>query len=89
MYKCKIRSFRIKQLCTKCDIVLKFFQFASFEALTKLTYKPDGSRTLEHFVSGAGAGTVATVVSYPFDIIRTRFIAQGNKKVSGFQQKRF
>ena len=74
---------QLKQLCTKCDrpIVLNFFQFASFEALTKLTYKPDGSRTLEHFVSGAGAGTVATVVSYPFDIIRTRFIAQGNKKV--------
>lgn len=33
------------------------------------------------FIAGAGAGTVATAVTYPFDLFRTRFAAQGHVHV--------
>jgi solute carrier family 25 thiamine pyrophosphate transporter 19 len=35
----------------------------------------------ESFVSGAGAGAFATAVTYPLDLLRTRFAAQGTNKV--------
>ena len=34
-----------------------------------------------NFTSGCGAGVVATLVSFPFDILRTRMIGQGEPKV--------
>lgn len=37
--------------------------------------------TAESFVAGAGAGAVATTVTYPLDLLRTRFAAQGIDKV--------
>ncbi|VDQ10124.1 unnamed protein product [Trichobilharzia regenti] len=40
-----------------------------------LTYKPLGN-----FLCGCGAGTVAAVVTQPLDVLRTRFIAQGEPK---------
>ncbi|TKA21835.1 Mitochondrial thiamine pyrophosphate carrier 1 [Salinomyces thailandicus] len=33
------------------------------------------------FVAGAAAGTAATTVTYPLDLLRTRFAAQGTEKV--------
>jgi solute carrier family 25 thiamine pyrophosphate transporter 19 len=67
-------------------------QFASFEAFTKAMYLASGGKGAApkadglvgagtHFVAGAGAGVCATLVSYPFDIVRTRLVAQGNRKV--------
>jgi solute carrier family 25 (mitochondrial thiamine pyrophosphate transporter), member 19 len=35
------------------------------------------SKSLEHFLAGAGAGCAATVATYPFDIARTAFAGQG------------
>lgn len=35
----------------------------------------------ESFVSGASAGAIATAGTYPLDLLRTRFAAQGNTKV--------
>lgn len=35
----------------------------------------------ESFISGASAGAVATTVTYPLDLLRTRFAAQGRRKV--------
>ena len=34
-----------------------------------------------HFLAGAGAGTVATTLTYPLDLLRTRFAAQGATRV--------
>lgn len=42
----------------------------------------EGSKTLHHFISGAGAGSLATVAAYPMDVVRTRFVAQGNAQVN-------
>jgi len=35
----------------------------------------------ESLVAGASAGAVATIATYPLDLLRTRFAAQGNEKV--------
>ena len=35
----------------------------------------------ESFISGAAAGAVATTMTYPLDLLRTRFAAQGSRKV--------
>lgn len=37
--------------------------------------------TVKSFISGAVAGTAATTVTYPFDLLRTRFAAQGTERV--------
>ncbi|KFY20546.1 hypothetical protein V491_03633 [Pseudogymnoascus sp. VKM F-3775] len=36
---------------------------------------------MESFVAGATAGAVSTTVTYPLDLLRTRFAAQGRQKV--------
>ncbi|TKA71651.1 hypothetical protein B0A49_04295 [Cryomyces minteri] len=46
--------------------------------LHTLPHIPD---TVESFISGAAAGTVATTVTYPLDLLRTRFAAQGTEKI--------
>lgn len=45
----------------------------------ELPYKPNPSA--RSFISGAFAGTVATTATYPLDLLRTRFAAQGTDKV--------
>ena len=39
------------------------------------------SRGLVLFLAGAGAGIAATIATYPFDIMRTQFVVQGNQKI--------
>jgi solute carrier family 25 thiamine pyrophosphate transporter 19 len=62
-------------------------QFASFEILTQQTwyllphFREDVYRPAVHFVCGGIAGTLATVFSFPSDVVRTRFVAQGYPKV--------
>lgn len=36
------------------------------------------------FVSGSVGGAVATITSFPFDVLRTRMIGQGEPKVHQF-----
>ena len=63
------------------------FQFVTFEALTKSawqylpSYFSTDFRHVTHFTCGSLAGGVATVTSQPFDVLRTRFVAQGKHKV--------
>lgn len=63
-----------------------FFQFVTFEALSKYSYRlfPEFHKeqlTLIHFMCGAAAGGFATICSFPFDVVRTRLVAQGEPKV--------
>lgn len=58
-------------------------QFVAYRSITQLQSQlpvrlPAGT---ESFVSGAGAGAIATTVTYPLDLLRTRFAAQGTQKV--------
>ncbi|KAI1213958.1 mitochondrial thiamine pyrophosphate carrier 1 [Annulohypoxylon truncatum] len=38
-------------------------------------------KSVESFISGASAGATATAATYPLDLLRTRFAAQGNERV--------
>ncbi|KAL1128910.1 hypothetical protein AAG570_013444 [Ranatra chinensis] len=65
------------------SIIYGVVQFTVFEALTRQAdvHLSFGRSIHSHFLFGAIAGTAATVTSFPFDVLRTRYIAQGNNKV--------
>ena len=58
-------------------------QFTAYRSITQaqslLPTRPPPS--VESFLSGAGAGAVATSVTYPLDLLRTRFAAQGPERI--------
>lgn len=59
------------------------FQFGSFALLTKAASQSGaGEGFLSRGVCGAMSGICATLTSFPFDVARTRLIAQGEPKVS-------
>ncbi|XP_076291391.1 mitochondrial thiamine pyrophosphate carrier isoform X1 [Lasioglossum baleicum] len=62
--------------------MIHIFQFYSFniflKAFKNLPQLEEWKFTTK-FVAGAGAGCVATIVSFPFDTMRTRLVAQSNK----------
>lgn len=47
--------------------------------ISKLPYNVNNN--VKSFVAGAVAGGAATLVTYPLDLLRTRFAAQGNERV--------
>ncbi|KAL2216464.1 mitochondrial thiamine pyrophosphate carrier 1 [Thermoascus aurantiacus ATCC 26904] len=49
------------------------------QALSRLPRRLPSS--VESFVSGAVAGGIATAATYPLDLLRTRFAAQGNERI--------
>ncbi|KAL4874035.1 mitochondrial thiamine pyrophosphate carrier 1 [Aspergillus spectabilis] len=56
-------------------------QFTTYRSTTQLLSQLDPHRLpqpLESFISGALAGGVATASTYPLDLLRTRFAAQGS-----------
>ncbi|KAK3930655.1 Mitochondrial thiamine pyrophosphate carrier, partial [Frankliniella fusca] len=63
------------------------FKATCFEVLTREIWmfipelRGSQQRPLVHFVCGGAAGVFASVVSFPFDIVRTRLVAQGEPKV--------
>lgn len=56
-------------------------QFSVYRAITKITHPLKLPNEAEAFVSGAVAGASATTFTYPLDLLRTRFAAQGPDKV--------
>ncbi|KTW31433.1 hypothetical protein T552_00077 [Pneumocystis carinii B80] len=59
----------------------QFFTYAKCKLFLDRIFPEKTYNHGKTFVSGAIAGTVATTVSYPFDLLRTRFAAQGVSKV--------
>ncbi|KAM0332474.1 hypothetical protein ACHAQA_002755 [Verticillium albo-atrum] len=60
-------------------------QFTAYRSATQILRGASGDRHLPHavesFVAGATAGAAATTATYPLDLLRTRFAAQGNERV--------
>lgn len=60
-------------------------QFSTYRSVTLLLHGALGEGALpspaESFVAGAVAGAAATAATYPLDLLRTRFAAQGNDRV--------
>ncbi|KAI9657777.1 MAG: mitochondrial thiamine pyrophosphate transporter [Bathelium mastoideum] len=60
-------------------------QFTTYRSTTQLLHQlPPSYRipsSAEAFVSGATGGTVATTLTYPLDLLRTRFAAQGVDRI--------
>lgn len=57
-------------------------QFLTYRELSRVCTDTAGvSKELAAFIAGAGAGAVATTLTYPFDLFRTRFAAQGTTRV--------
>ncbi|KAA8648347.1 hypothetical protein EYZ11_005863 [Aspergillus tanneri] len=59
-------------------------QFTTYRTVNQLLTQLDPYRlpaTAESFVSGAFAGGLATATTYPLDLLRTRFAAQGTERV--------
>ena len=60
-------------------------QFATYRSSTLLLHRLFGSDSLpnaaESFIAGAAGGAAATAATYPLDLLRTRFAAQGKDRV--------
>ncbi|KAI0432140.1 mitochondrial dicarboxylate carrier protein [Xylaria sp. FL1042] len=63
-------------------------QFTAYRSTTLLLHRLAGDdadnrlpQAAESFISGAAAGAAATATTYPLDLLRTRFAAQGNDRV--------
>ncbi|KAL1866915.1 hypothetical protein VTK73DRAFT_4462 [Phialemonium thermophilum] len=58
-------------------------EFTTYRSTTLLLHSAFGEGSLPHgvesFAAGAAAGAAATVATYPLDLLRTRFAAQGNE----------
>lgn len=58
-------------------------QFVAYRSISQLQAQSPVRLppSAESFISGAAAGSVATTITYPLDLLRTRFAAQGTEKV--------
>jgi solute carrier family 25 thiamine pyrophosphate transporter 19 len=60
-------------------------QFTTYRTITLALQTTVGEHrmpaTVESFIAGASAGAVSTTATYPLDLLRTRFAAQGTERV--------
>ena len=56
-------------------------QFSAYRLMTRMVEPLSLPAPLESFASGALSGAAATTLTYPLDLLRTRFAAQGTDKV--------
>src|SRR2546423_4550240 len=56
-------------------------QFVAYRETHVFLEKADYPKHYRSFLAGASAGMCATIVTYPLDLLRTRFAAQGTSKV--------
>lgn len=58
-------------------------QFVAYRSISQLQEQLPYrlNPTAQSFVSGAAAGSIATTITYPLDLLRTRFAAQGTERV--------
>ncbi|KAL9123017.1 MAG: hypothetical protein Q9187_000431 [Circinaria calcarea] len=56
-------------------------QFSTYRLISQVLHPLSLPSQLENFVSGATAGAAATTLTYPLDLLRTRFAAQGLDRV--------
>lgn len=58
-------------------------QFTTYRSVAELQARSPRRlpAPVESFLSGASAGVVATAATYPLDLLRTRFAAQGKEKI--------
>jgi solute carrier family 25 thiamine pyrophosphate transporter 19 len=59
-------------------------QFVAYREAHVLLERAHYPKSYRSFVAGASAGMCATIVTYPLDLLRTRFAAQGTSKVNLF-----
>ncbi|PSN43916.1 Mitochondrial thiamine pyrophosphate carrier [Blattella germanica] len=69
------------------SVVYGLTQFMTFEMLTQEVWhlvpflRHDTYKPVVHFLCGGIAGSLATILSFPSDVVRTRLVAQGEPKV--------
>lgn len=64
-----------------CYSAIQFTTYRSMTQLLRYIQEQQGIQipgAAESFISGASAGAAATAATYPLDLLRTRFAAQGN-----------
>lgn len=69
------------------SIIFGAVQFSTYEKILSLSQQFNKNSTLInnttlHFYAGGISGVCATIVSFPFDTIRTRLVAQPRLKVN-------
>ncbi|KAK1991180.1 mitochondrial carrier [Colletotrichum falcatum] len=69
------------ELLYVCYSAVQFTAYRSTTQLLQAVFDNRLPNTAESFIAGAAAGAAATTATYPLDLLRTRFAAQGNDRV--------
>lgn len=57
---------------------MQFYSYNIFLKTLETGIKIEEWNHAKRFIAGAGAGSIATIISFPLDTIRTRLVAQSN-----------